>query len=106
MYAAIDCKSHVEDGKDNDDEVDDDDDDEDDDDDDADDDDDDDGDDGEDEEVHLPSSCSVDQLDEAVNNCWWVATAHLKAPMSLLQPLKLSSASWKSLLFQSLHLPQ
>ena len=85
MYAAIDCKSHVEDGKDNDDEVDNDDDG-------ADDDDDDDGDDGEDEEVHLPSSCSVDQLDEAVNNCWWVATAHLKAPLSLLQPLKLSSS--------------
>ena len=85
MYAAIDCKSHVEDGKDNDDEVDDDDDDEDDDDDGADDDDDDDGDDGDDdEEVHLPSSCSVDQLDEAVHNCWWVATAHLKAPLSLL----------------------
>ena len=86
MYAAIDCKSHVEDGKDNDDEVDNDDDG-------ADDDDDDDGDDGEDDEVHLPSSCSVDQLDEAVHNCWWVAAAHLKPPLSLLQPLTLSSAS-------------
>ena len=34
--------------------------------------------------VDLPSSCSVDQLNEPVHNCWWVAAAHLKETIVII----------------------